>query len=198
MREQARLADPKLLGLAAFAVAQLLLNIPNAHLVPESTSNLGLSTVIATGGVVQLLCALLEFVRGNTFGTTTFGIYGSFFLALGGYLLMQQVGVLSFGAGAGAAFGTFILVWGLFTVGITAIAFRQGALFGSMFVLISGSFLGAALHYLVGMDSGVGGWCGIVSALLGAYLVFRGLWEAAGVTENEDRVERVDVAVPTL
>lgn len=197
MPEQSRLADPKVLGLAAFTVAQLLLNIPNAHLVPESTSNLALSTVVATGGVVQLMCSLLEFVRGNTFGTTTFGIYGSFFLALGGHLLLQQLGVLRFGAAEGVAFGTFILVWGLFTVGVTAFAFREGALLGLMFVLISVSFLGAALHFLVGVDSGYGGWGGIASAVLGGFLVFRGLWEVTAAPRAEGRVEQdVPVATP--
>lgn len=192
-----KMADPKLLGLAAFTVAQLLLNIPNAHLVPESTSNLGLSTLIATGGVVQLLCGLLEFVRGNTFGTTTFGIYGSFFLALGGHLLMMELGVLRFGAAASVAFGTFILVWSLFTVCMTAIAFREDVLLGVMFVLISVSFLGGALHFLAGVDSSYGGWGGVLSALLGGFLVFRGLWAVTGADSVEEPAEQVEVPVAT-
>lgn len=192
-----KMADPKLLGLAAFTVAQLLLNIPNAHLVPESTSNLSLSTLVVTGGVVQLLCGLLEFVRGNTFGTTTFGIYGSFFLALGGFLLMMELGVLHFGAGTGVAFGTFLLVWSLFTLGMTAIAFREDVLLGVMFVLISVSFFGGALHFLAGVDSGYGGWGGVLSALLGGFLVFRGLWEVTAAEAVEKQVEPVDVPVAT-
>lgn len=185
MRGQARSADPALLGLAAFVVSQLLLNIPNAHLVPAAAATLSLSTLVATGGLVQLLCAVFEFTRGNTFGTTTFGFYGSFFLALGGFLLLQHLSVLEFGAAEDAAFGTFLLVWGLFTLGVTVIAFRESPVLGAMFVLISGSFVGGALHPLTGLDSGFGGWSGIASAGVGAYIVFRGLWSATAPPRAE-------------
>lgn len=195
MRGQARSADPALLGLAAFVVSQLLLNIPNAHLVPETAAMLSLSTLVATGGLVQVLCAIFEFLRGNTFGTTTFGFYGSFFFALGGFLLLQHLSVLEFGAAEGAAFGTFLLVWGLFTLGMTVIAFREDPMLGTMFVFISGSFVGGAWHYLTGLDSGFGGWSGLISAVIGAYIVFRGLWAATAPTRAgaEPVVEDVPV-----
>lgn len=182
MREHTNLANPGHLGLSAFVIAQLLLNIPNAHLVPVAATELFLSTVLATGGLIQLLCCVFEYLRGNTFATTTFGIYGSFFLALGLFFIFDKVGVIDFGKSTAAAIGVFILVWGLFTVGITAVALREDLLLGITFVLISVSFLGGALHFLTGLDSAYGGWGGIASAMLGGFLVFRGLWAETGAT----------------
>lgn len=192
MREDLKLANPGYLGLSAFVIAQLLLNIPNAHLVPVAATELFLSTILATGGAIQLLCCVFEYLRGNAFGTTTFGIYGSFFLALGMFFIFDKVGIVDFGKALGPALGVFVLVWGLFTVGITVIAAREDRLLGLTFVFITVSFIGGALHFLIGLDSAYGGWGGIISALLGIYLVFRGLWAETGPAAAADAVEHPD------
>lgn len=171
-------ADPGLLGLSAFVITQAMLNAANAHLVPPAAANFFIPTVLATGGLVQLLCCAFAYLGGDSFGTTVFGIYGSFFLGLGAFVLLEEMHLLVFGAAAGTAFGAFILTWGLFTVGITVIAFRESLLLGVMFVLISMAFLGGAAHFLLGADSGYGGWAGVASAAVGFFLVIRGLWHA--------------------
>lgn len=179
MRDHSTVAHPETLGLSAFAISQVLLNLPNVHLLPEAAADLSLPALLVTGGMVQLLCCVLAYVRGDDFGTTAFGIYGSFFLSLGVLGLLQSLGILHFGAAAAAAVGTFLAVWTAFTAGMTVIAFRQDSLLGVMFMLIFTAFLGGALHYLAGINSAYGGWSGIFSAVVGAYLGFRDLWQAS-------------------
>lgn len=171
-------ANPEALGLSAFAISQILLNLPNAHLIPEAAADLSLPGILVTGGLVQLLCCIFEYVRGNDFGTTAFGIYGSFFLSLGALGLLQALGILHFGQAANATVGTFLTVWTVFSAGMTVLAFRRESLLGVMFTLIFTAFLGGALHYLAGFNSAYGGWSGIFSAMVGAYLGFRDLWQA--------------------
>jgi uncharacterized protein len=179
VRDHCRVACPEALGLSAFAISQVLVNLPNVHLVPDAAADLPLPAILMTGGVVQLLCCVLAGVRGDDFGTTVFGIYGSFFLSLGVLGLLQALDVVRFGQAAGVAVGTFLAVWAVFTVGMTAVAFRQQSLLGVMFVLIFLTFLGAALHELAGLDSAYGGWSGIFSAVVGASLGLRELWRAS-------------------
>jgi succinate-acetate transporter protein len=196
MREHSTVAKPETLGLSAFAISQVLLNLPNAHLVPDAAVELSLPTILVTGGMVQLLCCVLEYVRGNDFGTTAFGIYGSFFLSLGALGLLQTLGILHFGPNAGAAVGTFLAVWTVFTAGMTAIAFRREPMLGVMFMLIFTAFLGGALHHLAGFNSAYGGWSGILSAMVGAYLGFRNLWQDS--TANSDLAVREEPAPATV
>lgn len=194
-------ARPETLGLSAFAISQVLLNLPNVHLVPEAAADLPLPAILVTGGMVQLLCCVFASVRGDDFGTTVFGIYGSFFLSLGVLGLLQALDVLHFGQTTEAAIGTFLAVWTVFTAGMTAIAFRRQSLLGMMFLLILVAFAGGTLHYLAGLDSAYGGWSGIFSAVIGVYLGFRELWQAstgnAGVVVGEEPTPATVAGAPS-
>lgn len=195
MLQQKNFADPAMLGLAAFVISQLLLNIPNAHLVPVAATPLFLSTILVSGGLIQLFCSVFEYFRGNVFSTTTFGIYGSFFIALGMFVYFELIGVLKFGPAAGDALGTFLLIWSIFTLMITVIAFRESTLLGWMFVFVEFAFIGGALHDLIGINSAFGGWSGIISAAIGLYIVFLGLWEAtASKSETQPLTEEIRTA----
>lgn len=194
-------ARPETLGLSAFAISQVLLNLPNVHLVPEAAADLPIPAILVTGGMVQLLCCVLASVRGDDFGTTVFGIYGSFFLSLGVLGLLQTLNILRFGQTTDAAIGTFLAVWTVFTAGMTAIAFRRQSLLGMMFLLILCAFLGGTLHYLAGLDSAYGGWSGIFSAMIGVFLGFRELWQAstgkASPTVGEEPTPTAVVGAPS-
>ncbi|MFM9499655.1 GPR1/FUN34/YaaH family transporter [Streptomyces galilaeus] len=177
-------ANATTLGTAAVVISQVMLGIPHVHLAPATLSLLFVPTALVTGGLIQLISCVFAFLRGEEFSAVAFGLFGSFFLSLGMFPLLGTSGLLQFGPDTGTAVGTFLLVWGVFTLGITVIAFRRQRLLGVMFLFVTGSMVGAGLHFLHGLDTAVGGWSGIASAVVGAMLVFGKLWAPATAKES--------------
>ena len=70
-------ANPAPLGLLGFGMTTVLLNfVHNARLGPVDGMILGMG--IFYGGLAQIFAGILEFRKGNTFGTTAFTSYGLF------------------------------------------------------------------------------------------------------------------------
>jgi uncharacterized protein len=76
------IADPAPLGLAAFALTTLLLSAKNAGWMTHATGSAWLGFAFAYGGLGQFAAGMWEFRRGNTFGATAFGTYGTFWIGL--------------------------------------------------------------------------------------------------------------------
>ncbi len=75
-----KLANPAPLGLMGFGMTTVLLNIHNAGFFPVSAMILAMG--IFYGGIAQIIAGIMEFKKGNTFGTTAFTSYGLFWLTL--------------------------------------------------------------------------------------------------------------------
>lgn len=108
-------ANPAPLGLFAFGMTTVLLNIHNAGFYDLGTMIMAMG--IFYGGLAQVIAGIMEWKKGNTFGTVAFTSYGFFWLTLVGLWLLPGMG---FGAAApeeGAMIAYFIM-WGLFTGGL--------------------------------------------------------------------------------
>ncbi len=68
-----KLANPAPLGLMGFGMTTVLLNIHNAGFFPMDTMILAMG--IFYGGLAQIIAGIMEFKKGNTFGTTAFTSY---------------------------------------------------------------------------------------------------------------------------
>jgi succinate-acetate transporter protein len=120
-----KLSNPAPLGLLGFGMTTVLLNfVHNARLSPVDGMILGMG--IFYGGLAQIIAGVLEYRRGNTFGTTAFTSYGLFWLsyvALNwlGVASVASVGVMPFLGGttpwvvSQEAFAAYFFMWGLFT-----------------------------------------------------------------------------------
>ncbi len=86
------LANPAPLGLAAFGMTTVLLNLHNAGFF--AMGDIILSMGIFYGGIAQIFAGLLEYKKGNTFGLTAVASYGAFWLTLAAILLMPKVGLV--------------------------------------------------------------------------------------------------------
>ena len=75
-----KLANPAPLGLLGFGVTTVLLNLANAGAIPLDTVILAMG--IAYGGLAQVIVGIMEFRKGNTFGTVAFLSYGLFWWSL--------------------------------------------------------------------------------------------------------------------
>jgi len=105
------LSNPAPLGLMGFGMTTVLLNIHNAGFYPLGSMILGMG--IFYGGLAQIIAGIMEFKKGNTFGTTAFTSYGLFWLSLAALLILPRLG---WGDQAHAGFiGWYLFMWGLFT-----------------------------------------------------------------------------------
>jgi len=104
-------ANPAALGLAAFGMTTILLNLHNAGFFALGTMILAMG--IFYGGLAQIIAGVMEWKKGNTFGTTAFTSYGCFWLTLVGLLVLPQLG---WGvAPATPAMAAYLTIWGIFT-----------------------------------------------------------------------------------
>ncbi|MFH1786305.1 MAG: acetate uptake transporter [archaeon] len=106
-----KLANPAPLGLMGFGMTTVLLNLHNAGYFALGTMILAMG--IFYGGIAQILAGIMEFKKGNTFGTTAFTSYGLFWLTLVGLLVMPAMGWGS--APSSTAMAAYLFMWGLFT-----------------------------------------------------------------------------------
>ena len=104
------LANPAPLGLLGFGMTTVLLNFHNAGFFPLDTMILAMG--IFYGGVAQVIAGIMEFKKGNTFGTAAFTSYGLFWLTLV-FLLVSPWGQT---APSGIAMPLYFIMWGLFTL----------------------------------------------------------------------------------
>jgi succinate-acetate transporter protein len=110
---ETKLANPAPLGLMGFGMTTVLLNIHNAGFFPLSAVVLAMG--VFYGGFAQVIAGVMEFKRGNTFGTTAFTSYGLFWLSLVATWLIPGLNSPAGGKTPAAYMGWYLALWGLFT-----------------------------------------------------------------------------------
>ncbi len=119
-------ANPAPIGLGAFGMTTILLNIHNAGFFELNVMIMAMG--IFYGGISQIIAGIMEWTRGNTFGSTAFISYGSFWLTLVFIWLAPNAGVT---AASPVAMGWYLLMWGIFT-GFMTIGTLKGKLIGKL------------------------------------------------------------------
>jgi len=104
-------ANPAPLGLMGFGMTTVLLNLHNAGLFGLGTMILAMG--ICYGGIAQVLAGIMEWRKGNTFGTTAFCSYGFFWLSLVALVVMPKMGWGN--APQTSAMAAYLFMWGVFT-----------------------------------------------------------------------------------
>jgi succinate-acetate transporter protein len=166
------LANPAPLGLMGFGMTTVLLNLLNSGIISSTAWSMILAMGIFYGGIAQIIAGLMEFRKGNTFGTTAFTSYGLFWISLVALLIFPKLGW--YPAPDGVSMAAYLAIWGLFTaymfVGTLnknrAIQFVFGSLAILFFMLAIGDFTGVALvKTLAGLEGIV---CGFSAVYLAA------------------------------
>ncbi len=104
-------ANPAPLGLCAFGLTTILLNIHNAGFTELSSMILGMG--IFYGGLAQVIAGVIEAKKNNTFGLTAFTSYGFFWLSLVGLLVMPKLGWAE--PASNGSMVAYLSIWGIFT-----------------------------------------------------------------------------------
>ena len=104
-------ANPAPLGLLAFGMTTVLLNLHNAGFFALGSMILGMG--IFYGGLAQVIAGIMEWKKNNTFGTTAFCSYGFFWISLVALIILPGLGLAA--APESAAMGSYLFMWGIFT-----------------------------------------------------------------------------------
>jgi len=109
-----KLANPAPLGLIAFGMTTVLLNLHNAGFYGLNSMILAMG--IAYGGLAQIIAGMMEYRNGNTFGTVAFSSYGFFWWSLVLLITLPNNSLFAgISASENAATAAYFFMWGLFT-----------------------------------------------------------------------------------
>jgi succinate-acetate transporter protein len=174
------LADPAPLGLAAFALTTFVLSVFNAGLIGTGeTVVLGLA--LAYGGIGQFAAGMWEFVRGNTFGALAFGSFGGFWISF--WWLIEHLPADAKGRDLTHGLGVYLLAWAIFTGYMFVASLRVSVAVMAVFLFLTLTFLFLAIGAFVVKTGAttvdgwtkVGGWLGLITAVLAWYASFAGV-----------------------
>jgi uncharacterized protein len=162
-------ANPAPLGLLAFGMTTVLLNLHNAGFFALGSTIFAMG--IFFGGIAQIIAGIMEWKKNNTFGTTAFISFGFFWISLVSMILLPKLGLSD--PMPTAAFVAFLTIWGLFAFVMFIITLKLNkalqVVFGLLTVLflllIAGNALGSVLILQVaGVDGVI---CGLAAMYTG-------------------------------
>jgi uncharacterized protein len=164
-------ADPAPLGLAGFAMTTFVLSVFNANLLTAG-ADVVIGLALAYGGIAQLLAGMWEFRKGNTFGALAFSSFGAFWLSFA--VILRLPGIPP------KAVGVYLLAWTIFTAYMTIAAIRTTLAVLAVFVFLTATFLFLTIGAMNNSTSAthVGGWLGLVTAVIAWYASFAGVVNA--------------------
>jgi succinate-acetate transporter protein len=165
-----KLANPAPLGLMGFGMTTVLLNIHNAGFFPVASMVLAMG--IFYGGVAQIIAGIMEFKKGNTFGTTAFTSYGLFWLTLVALWVIPGTNAPNGGATPQAFLGWYLFLWGLFTFFMWFGTFGKNRALQFVFLSLTILFALLAARDWTGSElvGKIAGFEGIVCGLSAIYL----------------------------
>ena len=109
-------ANPAPLGLLGFGMTTVLAQfVHNVRL--GSVDGMILGMALAYGGLAQVIAGIMEYKKGNTFGTVAFTSYGLFWWSYAFLnLLPQSYFFWGYGLPSSESLAAYFCMWGLFTL----------------------------------------------------------------------------------
>jgi hypothetical protein len=109
-------ANPVPLGLLGFGMTTVLAQfVHNVRL--GSVDGMILGMALAYGGLAQVIAGIMEYKKGNTFGTVAFTSYGLFWWSYAFLNLLPQSYLFwGYGLPSSESLAAYFFMWGLFTL----------------------------------------------------------------------------------
>lgn len=171
-----KLANPAPLGLLGFGLTTVLLNLHNAGLFTLDTMILAMG--LAYGGLAQVIVGIMEFKKGNTFGTVAFTSYGLFWWSLVTLIIMPK---LSFMTGlnipTNTAMAAYFLMWGLFTFAMFVGTLKANRAVQFVFMSLAILFFLLTIRELLGNPQWFNTIVGIEGVITGASAIYLAIAE---------------------
>ena len=165
---ETKYANPATLGLMAFGMTTVLLNLHNSGLFP--IGSMILSMGLFFGGVAQIIAGIMEYRNNNMFGLTAFTAYGLFWLTLVSLLILPELGLAQ--PPAKSAMAAYLLIWGMFTGLMTVSASRLNKALLTVFVTLTILFVLLAIGQYSSFVHTIAGYEGILCGFTAIYTGF--------------------------
>ncbi|MEG0875254.1 MAG: acetate uptake transporter [Clostridiales bacterium] len=159
--------NPGALGLLAFGMTTVLLNLHNAGIVPLSIVTVAMG--IAMGGLAQIIAGIFEFKNGNTFGATAFSAYGLFWWSL--VLIWVNPFSKTIAAADELSMGFYLLMWAIFTFAMFIGTLKHNRSSQTVFLTLTILFVLLAAGDFTGshLIKTIAGWEGILCGASAIY-----------------------------
>jgi succinate-acetate transporter protein len=164
------IANPAPLGLCAFGMTTVLLNLHNAGFFPMNSMILAMG--IFYGGLAQVIAGVIEAKKNNTFGLTAFTSYGFFWLSLVGLIVMPKLGWAA--AASDSAMAAYLGIWGVFTLCLFFGTLRLNRALQFVFATLVILFFLLAAEHATGNES-IGKFAGYEGLICGASAIYAGI-----------------------
>ncbi|MDB5130977.1 MAG: hypothetical protein JWR02_726 [Mucilaginibacter sp.] len=164
------IANPAPLGLCAFGITTVLLNLHNAGFFPMNSMILAMG--IFYGGLAQVIAGVIEAKKNNTFGLTAFTSYGFFWLSLVGLIVMPKLGWAA--ATSDSAMAAYLGIWGVFTLCLFFGTLRLNRALQFVFASLTILFFLLAAEHATGNES-IGKFAGYEGIICGASAIYAGI-----------------------
>jgi uncharacterized protein len=168
VRVQDTTANAGALGLLAFGMTTIILNLHNAGLFGMGSVVFAMG--IFYGGLAQVIVGIMEWKKNNTFGTVAFTSYGFFWIVLVFMMLMPTLGWTP--ALPKEALIAYLALWGLFSFVMFIITFGLSKALQVVFGLLTLLFVLLVAGNAMGSESiiHIAGIVGIICGLSAMYV----------------------------
>jgi uncharacterized protein len=163
--------NPAPLGLLAFGMTTVLLNLHNAGFFELNSMILAMG--LCYGGLAQIIAGIMEWKKGNTFATTAFISYGFFWLSLVALLLLPGTGASK--APDDTAMAAYLAMWGLFTAGLFVGTLKINRALQVVFATLVVLFFLLAIGDYTAAGPGFRHFTGFEGIVCGASAIYTGL-----------------------
>lgn len=164
------IANPAPLGLCAFGMTTVLLNLHNAGFFPMNSMILAVG--IFYGGLAQVIAGVIEAKKNNTFGLTAFTSYGFFWLSLVGLMVMPKLGWAA--AASDNAMAAYLGIWGVFTFCLFFGTLKLNRALQFVFATLTILFFLLAAEHATGNES-IGKFAGYEGIICGVSAIYAGI-----------------------
>jgi succinate-acetate transporter protein len=164
------IANPAPLGLCAFGMTTVLLNLHNAGFFEMNSMILAMG--IFYGGLAQVIAGVIEAKKNNTFGLTAFTSYGFFWLSLVGLIVMPKLGWAPKASENGMC--AYLAIWGLFTFCLFFGTLRLNRALQFVFASLTILFFLLAAEHATGNES-IGKLAGYEGIICGLSAIYAGI-----------------------
>jgi succinate-acetate transporter protein len=160
-------ANPAPLGLLAFGMTTVMLNLHNAGFFVLGSMIFAMG--IFYGGIAQIIAGIMEWKKNNSFGTLAFISYGFFWISLVSLILIPKIGFSD--VFSKLEFLAFLGIWALFSFVMWVITFRLSralqVVFGLLVLLFVLLIAGNATENIIILN--IAGIEGIICGLSAMY-----------------------------
>ena len=164
------IANPAPLGLCAFGMTTVLLNLANAGFFGLNSMILAMG--IFYGGLAQVIAGIIESKKNNTFGLTAFTSYGFFWLSLVGLIVIPKFGWAD--PASDSAMCAYLSLWGIFTFCMFFGTLRLNRALQFVFASLTLLFFLLAAEHATG-NKMVGKAAGFEGIICGASAIYAGI-----------------------